>query len=376
MSQISLSFGLYPFTRTIATSGIIKENVEPTRIRKHVVAYVSLTDETANFIATHFDVVVVDFVYTKNFEKIKAFNPNIVLVGYRDVIAMHTTYEDWPEVNSHEDWFLHDVDGNRLIHKGYGWYAMDVGNSGWRSHYSNFVKAKLDTYPTVDGVFADDVLEWRDHHYAIWTVDPSLVPPEIQQRWHNDMVGMIQYLKSVIGSKLLMLNTNDLSGDYLKYADGMMNEGFVHAHWEDLDYFWPDPFYFIDALANLSNTGKYYLAHSGAKIPDNPTQSDLDKAHKVMLYCLASYLLGVNGSKASFGWNGINSKDGSRGYYAEMDYDTGAPLGDYYVKDGLYIRDFEYARVLVNFDSASTHSTVIDGTTYTLEPHSGIIVGK
>lgn len=377
MSQISSSFALYPFTKTITASGVINEKVvEPTRIRKHVVAYAPLTDEAVNFVASHFDVVVADFVYTKGFEKIKAVNPNVTLLGYRDIMAMHTTYEDWPEVNSHEDWFLHDVDGNRLIHKGYGWYAMDVGNSGWRSHYSNFVKAKLDIYPTVDGMFADDVWEWRDRHNTVWTVDPSLVHPEIQQRWHNDMVGMLQHLKSVIGNKLVIINTNEMSGDYLQNTDGMMWEGFIHGGWEGLDDFWQDPFYQLEVLSRLSATGKYFLAQSGAKIPDNPTQTDLEKAHKIAVYCLASALLASNGLGVSFGWNSILSKDGSQGYYAEMDYDTGAPLGDYYVKDGLYIRDFEYARVLVNFDSASTHSTVIEGTTYTLEPHSGIIVGK
>lgn len=369
------NLGLQSSSVNISSEGTVRYPVEPTRIRKHLVVYSPIEDKTADWIASHFDLVVFDFVYTKGWEKIKAFNPNVVMIGYRTIMGMHTTYEDWSEVNAHEDWFLHDLDGNRMRRKDTGAYAMDVGVQGWREHYANFVKAKLDIYPIVDGVFADSVLDWRDYHNTWWTCDPSLVPPEIQERWHNDMVGMIQHVKSIIGSKLLILNTNDFTGDYLSYADGMMHEGFIHGPWEGVDEFTQDPLLYLQYFVDLSAKEKYYLALSGAKIPDNPTQRDLDKAHKVMLYCLCSYLLVVNGALASFSWGFFDSKDGSRGYYPEMDYNTSSPSGNYYVKDGLYIRNFERARVLVNF-SADTRSTVIEGESYTLEPHSAIIIGK
>ena len=388
-SQISLSFAPYSSNKTIAASGIIKEKVvEPTRIRKHLVAYgVSFTDETADFIASHFDVVDTSYeVAALTIYKIKALNPDVIILMYRDIMGVSPSRKDWPEVNSHEDWFLHDISGNRLIHKKWGWYAMDVGNPGWRMYYANYCKNKLDSYPAFDGIFADDVWEWHDYHNTVWTVDRSLVPPEIQQRWRNDMVEMIQYVKSVLGSKLLILNTNDWSGDYLKYADGMMFEGFVHASWWELDYFGWDgfnPLNHIDTLANLSSTGKYFLAHSGAKIPDNPTQADIDKAKNMMIYCLASYLLGVNGEKATFGFNNIYSKDGSRGYYPEFDVPLGSPINDYYLLASVYSRDFENGKVLVNPTTSSytvdldSEYKTLDGQTVsnvTLDAHSGVIL--
>jgi hypothetical protein len=290
---------------------------------------------------------------------------------------MDTYLADWAEVNLHEDWFLHDVNGNRLINKNYGSYAMDVANSGWRSHYANFVKAKLDAYPMVNGIFADDVLEWEDYQNDMFTVNSSLIPREIQQRWHNDMIGMIQYVKSVIGSRLLILNTDDLSGDYLRYADGMQREGFIHASWEGLYKYNQNYLDYLDDIERMSSTGKYYMAQSGTEFPTALTDSDLQQAHKVMLYCLGSFLLGVNGPKASFGWLFLHSavRQGVPYYYPEMDADIGAPKGTYYIKDGLYARDFEHGWVLVNF-STNTLSTVMEGTTYILEPHSGIIVRK
>ncbi|HIH97125.1 MAG TPA: hypothetical protein HA348_06585 [Thermoplasmata archaeon] len=387
VGQILLSFASYTSTKTIAALGIIKEKVvEPTRIRKHVVAYGgSFTDTTASFVASNFDVVDTGFEAASTIGRIKALNPNIIVLGYRDIMAMHSYYEDWEEVNPHEDWFLHDIHGNRLIHKKWGWYAMDVGNTGWRSHYANFVKDYLDSFP-FDGVFADDTWDaWYTYRYEEWTVPPKDIPLEIEQRWHNDMLGMIQTVKSVIGHKLLVLNTQN-NDDYVDAADGKMFEHFVHKTSWGLDYYgWPgfDPLEHVDALAEVSSRGKIFLAHSGAKIPDNPTQDDLDRAYNVMLYCFASYLLGVNGEKTTFGFNSVNSKDASLGYYSEFDVPLGSPVNQYYPVGSVYTRDFAYGKVLVNpttssytVDLDSEYKTP-DGQTIsivTLDPHSGVIL--
>ena len=351
----------------VTTSGVIKG------ARKHIVAYVPrIPDEFAEFVASHFDIMVTNFYL--RVEKIKAKNPNVIILGYRNVMAMHPHYEDWEEVNSHEDWFLHDVNGNRLVNKKYGWYAMDVGSPGWREHYAKLVKAKLDANPAFDGLFADDVWEWNKYKNSDFTVDPTLIPSEIQQRWHNDMIGMLQYIKQVIGNKLLIINTDDLSGDYLKYADGMMFENFGHGSWETLDQFTINTIPQINALLKLSGTGKYVIVQSMALLPAVITPEDLNKAHKVFLYCFCSYLLGLNGSLTTFGFTNIHRTDAQiKGYYEEMDFDIGFPLGSYYIRDNLYIRNFSRATVLVNF-SNETRTTIINAKNYTLSPYSGIIV--
>ena len=381
VSQISLSFASYTPTITIPSSGMVKEKVaELITIRKLIVAYGTWGDEYLEHIAK-FDLVDLGFEVASKAVALKTLNPNIFIIAYKNTMAMYLNYEDWAEVNGHEDWFLHDVNGNRLINKDWGWYAMDVGNSGWRAHYANSAKAKLDAYPMVDGIFADDTWDmfWTDAWLNNAVPDPSIAP-----RWHNDMIGFLRYVKSVIGSKLLIPNTTD-NADYVDVSDGKMQEGFTHTSWWGLDEFptwynWKEK---IDALASLSSRGKYYLADSGAIIPESPTSEDLEKARKVMLYCVCSYLLGVSGPNASFGWNDIYSKDGSRGYYPEFDVSLGSSVNEYYSVGSVYARDFAGGKVLVN-PTTSIYTVNLDGeyktldgqkvSNVTLDDHSGVIL--
>jgi len=371
---------------TIVSSGVIEYSpAGPERIEKRICAYVSFNDSTASFVASHFDLVIAD-LDTVTIDQIKTLNPDIIILGYRDVMAMHTYYSDWAEVNSHEDWFLHDVNGSRLIRNSWGWYAMDVGNSGWRSHYAEYVKNKLQSHP-FDGVFADDVWETlpAGDGWNPWTVPIQNVPVEIKQRWYNDMLGMIRFVKESIGGKLLIVNTSN-NGDFVNACDGKNEEEFVHPSWYAPDDFsdayirWKDK---VDSLKNISQSGKYYLASSGTVIPDNPTQADLEKAHGIMTYCLASYLLGVKGGNGNFGFNDINSKDGSRGYYSEFDVPLGYPINDYYSIGNIYARDFLNGKVLVNPTLSSStllleeNFKTLDGqvvSNITLGSHSGIIL--
>jgi len=261
---------------------------------------------------------------------------------------------------------------------------MDVGNAGWRTHYANWVKDWLDNY-TIDGVFADDVWEWTEWHYGVWNVLAEYIPKEIGERWHNDMLGMVRVVKATIGKKLLIVNTPNKS-DYVDACDGKMEENFVHPSWWDLDEFHDDDINWkgrVESLKSISQSGKYYLAQSGTIIPENPTESDLQGVHNMMLYCFASYLLGVNGEKATFGFNNIHSRDASRGYYPEFDVSLGSPINDYYLFDSVYSRDFINGKVLVNPTTSSYNVLLdqdyktLDGQTVssvTLDGHTGTIL--
>jgi len=381
-SQISLTIAINGSYSAISSSGTIRDLIG---MRKHVIVYVGwLNDEDREFVSSHFNLVVTTWDARGSIDDVKASNPNIVVLMYRDIMGISPEDKDWYLVDPHEDWFLHDINGNRIQNKQYGWYALDVGNSGWRTYYANWVKNKISTSTVFDGVFADDVLStfW----YDLWTVPESSIPLEIGERWYNDMAGMVQYVKSTIENKLLILNTDEWIGEYLQYSDGIMLEGFVHkSNWE-LDYFGPrsfDPLSHVDILSNLGRTGKYFLAHSGAAIPDNPTQLDLDRAHNMAVYCFSSFLLGIEGDKTTFGFNRINSKDNSRGYYPEFDVALGSPTGKYYLLGKVYSRDFAKGKVLVNFMSSSYNVTLgkeyitLDGQKISyllLGAHSGAIL--
>jgi len=199
------------------------------------------------------------------------------------------------------------------------------------------------------------------------------------------MVEMISFVKRTIDNKLLIVNSQD-NDDYVDACDGKMQEGFAHPSWWSLDEFhdeWYDWKGKVESLRNISQEGKYYLAHSGTVVPENPTEADLDKVHDVMMYCFASYLLGTSGEKASFGFNNVYSKDGSRGYYSEFDVSLGSPVNEYYLIGSVYARDFAEGKVLVNPTSSSyivdldSEYRTLDGqkvSDVTLDAHSGVIL--
>ena len=351
----------------IGTSGIVKM-VEPVKIRRHLVAYglyAPVSEDIIQYLA-QFDLLVLSSCTNPDVARIKALNPSIIVIAYKDVMAMHKVDDDWGEVDAHEDWFLHDINGNRFQRPPWNWYAMDVGNPGWRMHYANYVKRMLDNYPALDGIFADDT--WKIFWYDGWNVPKEQIPADIGPRWYSDMLGMISFVKSTIGNKLLIVNTQD-NDNYVDACDGKMNEGFAHPSWWSLDEFhdeWYDWKGKVESLKDISQRGKYYLAHSGTIIPENPTEADLDKVHNMMIYCFASYLLGVNGEKATFGFNTISSKDGSRGYYSEFDVSLGSPVNEYYLIGSVYARDFAYGKVLVN-PTTSLYTVYLDSEYKTLD---------
>lgn len=388
IAQSLPSFASYTSARAITASGIIEYNViEPTKTRKHIIAYVgTFTTETANFIASHFDVVIAGFEAAPTVGRIKDSNPDTKILGYKDIMAISSDYPDYIEVNANEDWFLHDIHGNRLVNAYWGWYAMDVGNNGWRSYYANFVKDKLNNCLSFDGVFADDALDTfpAGSGWNPWTVPIEDVPVEIKNRWHSDMLEMIKFVKATLGEKLLILN-NPGNFDYVDACDGRMEEGFVHPYWWASDEFYSEIEWKsrVDNLKRISQNGKYSLEQSGTAIPENPTEADLEKVHIMLIYCLASYFLGTSGEKATFGFNTYYSNDGSKGYYPEFDVLLGSPMNEYYSLGSVYSRDFERGKVLVN-PTQSSHAIdlesefkTMDGQTVssvTLSAHSGIIL--
>ena len=103
------------------------------------------------------------------------------------------------------------------------------------------------------------------------------------------------------------------------------------------------------------------------------------------MYCFSSYLLAIDGPKATFGFNSIHNLDGSRGYYSVFDdaKQLGSPTNDYYSFYSVYARDFENGKVLVNPTTSSytvsldQNYKTLDGETVssvTLDGHTGVVL--
>ena len=351
------TFGSTISNANIPSSGIVQFRTQNSiTINKACLAYSALSDSDTTFIATHFNLVILhpDFLAMKptQAQAIKTKNSTVTVLAYRELYTMAPNYNDWATVNAHEDWFLHDSKGNRIQHATFGWYLMDPGSVGWRSHFvSNLNSIILNGY---DGLFADDV--WNSLRTYGYSTSASNIKSADISRWHNDVLGMIQYVKANLGGKLVVLNT-DQSGtyDYVAATDGMMIEGFTQAPWNPssthsaFSYLGQQ----IQDLSTISGMNKIIFAVSG--VSDTPTL-------QTVKYCYAMYLLGINGSKAYWGFNDWKSGDGSKGYYSIMDANIGSPTGPYYSSQSIYMRNFTAGKVL--FNPTSSSRTVNLGGTY------------
>jgi len=323
-----------------------------------------------------FDLVDTNFEVGPDIKRIKAINPDVTILGYNNLMGRKQNSADWHEVDQHEDWFIHDINGKRVQTKVWGWYLMDVGNQEWRSYWAKRTKDKIDLY-SFDGVFADDAWsslpcgEHPDAWWNPWTVPNSWIDGAIGKRWHNDMVGMISFVKATLGGKLLIVNTVD-NGDYVDACDGKMSENLVLASVPSQTL--TDN---IDALFQISGRGKYFLM-SPHDIPSDTKEN--------LLFSLSCFLLGVNGPNAYFSWGNLWTEP-NHGYYSELaeaDF-LGFPLGEYYYCQSVLTRDFENGRVLVNVcthahnvDLGGEYKT-LDGevvTEITMEAQSGMLLVK
>lgn len=362
--QIVVSLGLSQ-GRTIITSGTVMQNGSEITFLKFVNAW-GLRSPVPQEIVEHmakFDLIATDFNIEEYAQQIKQLNPQAVILGYKDVMMMNLEMEDWDIVDQHENWFVHDIHGNRLLNKYWDCYCMDVGNQEWRQHYVDYIKQKFDLY-AFDGVFADDVWSelWKDD----WTVPPEDVPDYAD--WHQQMIDFILYARSQVPAKIFISNTPN-NGDYADVSDGKVWEGLGQY---DMQWTLED----IDALTRISVEDKYCLAWSKNFQKDTLT---------TMQYGLGCHLLGVNGSKAYFGWNNIWSE--SKGHYPEFDDIKllSNPTNKYYSYQSVYARDFENGKVLVN-PSSNTYTVDLQGTYITLNGetiteitmmnHSGAILKK
>ena len=352
---------------------------ETLTLSKHLVNYGTIKDENVNYIAKNFDILVTNAGTVDQVKRIRKLRPDLIALLYKDIFAMHPYYDDWAEVNAHEEYFLHDKTlGLRLREKHFGWFVMDISNEGWVTHYTDHVVSKLDALKAFGGIFADDV--WKDLYFDRFYVDikseesvvngagrivvkyPPWQPstPDIKNNihirirnqgetdyygngsykgttispgvplrpstkvyvdysasdpttlcpaddkitnWHSNMAGMLEKVKLRLGMRLLIINSNDFSGQFLTKADGMMVEGFGATELKT----WEDEVRLLDAS---TKSGKYYLAQirTTPRLPQPPQNSSIQPASKddspadlanQINYPLASFLIG-RGAMSSF----------------------------------------------------------------------------
>jgi hypothetical protein len=265
--------------------------------------------------------------------------------------------DEWSEVNSHEDWFLHDPNtGARLFNPGYPHlYYMDLDSDGWTSYVISKYQERVQNHPSIDGVFVDEIYESLAY---VSLLGPGKAEPGYTAEQYQQLITNItSEIKQTVGASRLVILNSDLFKPFTTDMDGGLDEGFVHfGGWENSRHAtlsqWLND---VNQILDVDFNGKYILVGSGSLEETLP---------EMVEYCYASFLIGYNtNSHAYFYWH--SNAEGGYGtlYWNNMwDMDIGEPTGSYYAEDGLYKRNFTNGLVVVNPNDDNSITADLGGT--------------
>ncbi|MBW1722356.1 MAG: hypothetical protein JRJ78_09855 [Deltaproteobacteria bacterium] len=371
-------------------------------ISKHLAVYGDspLIRRYANRIAREYRILITEWWKYKEVWELKALNPRITVLFYRDLIGIRTDYDDWAEVRRHDDWFVRDTrTGKRVRHNSFGWYLMDLTNKGYRNHLLEYIQGKFTRFGEFDGVFLDDVPEKvSPRKFFIEGEGPGNRPrfnAHFQDRYYSCVSVFLKKLKDRLGAKLLFINSDE-RGEFLDSIDGIMFEGFVHGSWQDQGYRptlseWREE---VADLRGLTKTGKTILVHCGSR-------GNRVEVRGPFIFSLASYLLYAD-EKTLYSFD-VPSMDGELPFFEEYEMETGQPAGPPTITGrsqapldpghimldpgrGIVIRrDFEKASVFVNptrfhcrvpVKAIPNHQGDLHSLKISIPPKSAVIISR
>lgn len=120
--------------------------------------------------AGHLRVIFLQEAMHEDLPAVRAANPDALLLAYQKVGGMRADGGDHAstgvrldQAEGHEDWFLHDADGNRLLYCDYpGVWAANIGSPGYQQAWLEAVEERL-LRDGFDGVMMDDVNTFPGH---------------------------------------------------------------------------------------------------------------------------------------------------------------------------------------------------------------------
>ncbi len=292
---------------------------------------------------------------------------------------------DWPEVNTHESWFIHDaVTGGRIWNPSDNGFLMDIGNPEFRQHWITFIRDSLNAYQGFSGIFIDNTIGTINAGWIPWVrfTDSGAVTFKTSDlnNWHTNVVNFLAQIKAAFPDKKVIINMDGNYSDYVSQADGVMIEGFVHANYQSATQFSSQSSVMsqIDYYNTLTSSGKIVWYYSGT------ASGTTAQINSLVKYCYAGALIANNNPNSPFEFNDWFSFDNSHGYYPIMDTQIGQPTAAYYQSQNIHMRDYTAGKVLFNPTSntytinlATTyHLNGVPVTTVTMAGHSGEILVK
>lgn len=347
-----------------------------------------MADTMVQFSATHY--AGTQKMTRAEADRLRAVNPNFLILhyrlgpglGYRAVTSgcqpngdwIHIIEGDWVQEwpgdsNVSSSWFFPYSGHARVFNCDWGWYLMELNDTGFRNFWQGEVSRQLHVNDD-DGVFMDSLSV--PNFMGAASFDPPLpdLDPSFESAWTGRINNWLSWLQTqAVGGYYIIPNTGAWinSRDTVHYAlaDGVMIEGFA-LEADMSPYALSDWQLQMNRALSLVSLGKTVIA-----------QAYIGGAQERM-YALGSYLL-IKGSKTYMNIEYSMEPE----WWPEYDIPIGAPTEGagtdisnlYRDSVGVYSRNFTNGFVLVNptnpWDGTGTTVDVDLGGTYYLAQTSG-----
>lgn len=319
---------------------------------------------------------------------LRASNTNQLVVAHLGGIRNAALWNpEWNVINQNEDWFWHDLYGNRVYDSLWNYYWMDWGNPEYLElKHSEWNKFKI-RYPEVDMIFCDENGSYSGFNvYQRPRMTPNPIYPYPDQPTFDALTcTALTYIRTLTPQIGTIINS-DLYAPYSRCSDGAFTEDFVHTTSMLDSSFKPEWQWRADLnkLSSNLNFGKKVFVRPG-------TKGNLgDEASKrVFRFAYASFMLGQNMNADNYFCFVSRAKKWPI-IYPAYSVNYGIPLAPMY-KDssGIWIRKYTIGDFIVNPTSTSKTITLDPNFNYrdwdsrlflnsrvTLTPNTGTFLTK
>ncbi len=333
----------------------------------------------------------------KQTNRMKEINPDLIILKYMNFASGYRVVDDNYR-KSHPETVLYTPAGEPcrdLLGDGDNSIVMDPSNEVWRQ---TLVDSALNavTSEGFDGIMADQLVMVNKLADDFDGVYPATQEPYTTEEWRDEMYITIERVKTAIGSDKLLIGNSVTNGyryfeenaaRFLSVLDGVVAEGFKGPiSWDSATYaeekYWVEN---IRMLTSIQTKRKYIVATAKYDKYLINSATELDQH---ILFTFATFMLG-KGDYSGFSYMVYDKIDGiertEHPYLDIFSIEIGGPEADYYEDNGVYQRNFENGRVLVNPSGQNIAVdpgpgfTTVDGTPVEqidMNAHTGLMLLK
>jgi len=342
----------------------------------------SFTDEEAQFLATHFPLIVIEKTQGVRVEKhvekpsyeaarqLKKYNPDTKVLFYLNTFIAYPMYDAHQAFIDHPEWTLKDKNGNNVLVRG-RLLRYDLSKPDLREWWSNICRDAVTQAP-FDGIFADAIPQLsmaKQNNIRRWG----------KEKFHTLEAGLDamlrQTMKKIGPDKHLIYNGlrgkldawKDGGTRYLDVATGAMVEHFGHYSGRNKDgKIIPEQMAAdIELIRQAGKAGKIIVVKGWPKSIEKlgpPKKKQLHDeyakiARKEITFPLAAFLIAAEKyAYFAYAWN-YHHDGGWLEWYPEYDKPLGPPKGPAKRNGWIYTRQFKHASVWLDIENEKAKIT-------------------